>query len=263
MKTYICGCAKSCETYIDAVFKNIDEIIPLFEDYKIVIAYDKSEDKTLRKLCDMKKKYNMDILINPNPCKQIRVENICNARNQLLQYMRKENTPNFEFFIMMDFDDVCSEPMNVSVLKNGLYRTDWDTLSFNRRDYYDIWALSARPYVYSCWHFPNGHEVVKIIKQFIKKELDECPHGELYECISAFNGFAIYRTSAFKDVSYEWNIKKNNEIMPQEWIMQTARAIGRPILQRPADDDCEHRYFHMKATQINGARIRISPECLF
>jgi hypothetical protein len=263
MKTYICGCAKSCETYIDAVFKNVDKVISLFEDYKIVIAYDKSEDKTLRKLCDMKKKYNMDILINPNPCTPIRVENICNARNQLLQYMRKENTPNFEFFIMMDFDDVCSETMDVSVLKNGLYRTDWDSLSFNRKDYYDIWALSARPYVYSCWHFPNGHEVVKIIKQFIKKELDECPGGELYDCISAFNGFAIYRTNAFENISYEWNIKKNNEIMPQEWILQTARAIGRPILQRPADDDCEHRYFHMKATQVNGARIKISPECLF
>jgi hypothetical protein len=263
MKTYICGCAKSCEPYIDSVFKNIDKIIPLFEDYKIVIAYDKSEDKTLRKLCDMKKKYNMDILINPNSCTQIRVENICNARNQLLQYMRKENTPNFEFFIMMDFDNVCAGPMNVSAIKNGLERDDWDSLSFNREDYYDIWALSARPYVYSCWHFPNGHEVVKIIQKFIKKELDECDPGDLYECISAFNGLAIYRTDAFKDVFYEWDINKNIEIMPQEWIAQTSRALGRPIMKRPCDDDCEHRYFHMKATQANGARIRISPECLF
>lgn len=263
MKTYICGCVKSCEQCIDHVFKNIDEIIALFEDYKIVIAYDKSNDKTLRKLCDMKKKYNIDILINPNPCSQIRVENICNARNQLLQYMRNENTPNFEYFIMMDFDDVCSDPMNISALKSGLERDDWDALSFNRKDYYDIWALSAKPYVYSCWHFPNGHDVVKIIKQFIKKELDECPTGEIYECISAFNGLAVYRTSVFEGVSYEWDIKKNIEIMPEEWITQTARALGKPILRRPCDDDCEHRYFHLKATQLNGARIRISPECLF
>jgi len=263
MKTYICGCVKSCEPYIDAVFKNIDKIIPLFEDYKIVLAYDKSEDKTLKKLCDMKRKYNMDILINPNPCTQIRVENICNARNQLLKYMRKENTPNFEYFIMMDFDNVCSEPINISALKNGFSRTDWDALSFNRKDYYDIWALSARPYVYSCWHFPNGHEIVKHIQQFIKKELDLCPKGKLYECISAFNGLAIYRSAAFDGASYEWDIKKNDEIMPQEWITQTARALGKPILKRPCDDDCEHRHFHMKATQVNGARIMISPECLF
>jgi hypothetical protein len=263
MKTYICGCVKSCEPYIDAVFKNIDKIIPLFEDYKIVLAYDKSEDKTLKKLCDMKRKYNMDILINPNPCTQIRVENICNARNQLLKYMRKENTPNFEYFIMMDFDDVCSETINISAFKNGLKRDDWESLSFNRKDYYDIWALSAKPYIYSCWHFPNGHEIVKIIKQFIKRELDECEPGTLYECISAFNGLAIYRTSAFEDIFYEWDIKKNDEIMPQEWITQTARALGKPILKRPCDDDCEHRHFHMKATQTNGARIRISPECLF
>jgi len=263
MKTYICGCVKSCEPYIDAVFKNIEKIIPLFEDYKIVIAYDKSEDKTLRKLCNMKRKYNMDILINPNPCTRIRVENICNARNQLLKYMRKENTPNFEYFIMIDFDDVCSEPINIYAFENGLYRTDWDALSFNRKDYYDIWALSAKPYIYSCWHFLDGYDVVKIIKKFIKRELDECEPGTLYECISAFNGFAIYRTSAFNDISYEWDIKKNIAIMPQEWITQTARAIGKPIAKRIFDDDCEHRYFHMKATQVNGARIMISPECLF
>lgn len=263
MKTYICGCVKSCEPYIDAVFKNIDKIIPLFEDYKIVLAYDKSEDKTLKKLCDMKRKYNMDILINPNPCKQIRVENICNARNQLLKYMRKETTPKFEYFIMMDFDDVCSEPMNISALMNGLKRYDWDCLSFNRHNYYDIWALSARPYVYSCWHFQNGSEIVKLIQQYIKKELESCEPGQLYECISAFNGLAIYRSSAFNGVSYEWNIKKNIEIMPPEWITQTSRALGKPVLRRIYDDDCEHRYFHMKATLTNGARIRISPECLF
>lgn len=263
MKTYICGCAKSCEPYIDSVFHNIDQIIELFEEYKIVIAYDKSDDKTLRKLCDMKKKYNMEILINPNPCSGIRVENICNARNQLLQHMRKENDPEFEFFIMMDFDDVCSGNMNISALKNGLKRYDWDALSFNRQDYYDIWALSIRPYVYSCWHFPNGHEIVKHIQQFIKKELNDCPAEKLYECISAFNGLAVYRKWAFEGIVYEWDIKKNIEIMPPEWIAQTERAVGKSIAKRPNDDDCEHRYFHMKANQMHGARIRISPECLF
>jgi hypothetical protein len=263
MKTYICGCVKSCEPYIDSVFKNIDQIIPLFEDYKIVIAYDKSQDKTLRKLCDLKQKYNMDILINPNKCTQIRVQNICTARNQLLQYMRKDNTPNFDFFVMMDFDDACSEPMNISALKNGLERDDWDSISFNRKEYYDVWALSTKPYVFSCWHFSNGHEIVKHIQNFIKKELGDCPPGKLYECISAFNGLAVYRTSAFENINYEWDIKKNIELMPEEWITQTARALGRPILRRPCDDDCEHRYFHIKATQLNGARIRISPECLF
>jgi hypothetical protein len=263
MKTFICGCAKSCEPHIASVFENINKLLPLFEDYKIVVAYDRSEDKTLLKLCEMKKKYNMDILINPNACTQIRVENICNARNQLVEYMRKENSKNFDYFIMMDFDDVCSTPINVSAFKLGINRTDWDALSFNRNDYYDIWALSARPYFYSCWHFPNGHDVVKHIKQFITNELDNCDPNDLYECNSAFNGFAVYRMSAFQNINYEWDVKKNMEIMPNEWLVHTARALGKPIIKRTFDDDCEHRYFHMKATQTNGARIRISPYKLF
>jgi hypothetical protein len=263
MKTYICGCAKSCEKYIDDVFKNIDKIIPLFEDYLIVIAFDNSDDKTLRKLCDMKRKYKMEIIINPMSLTNIRVENICNARNQLLQFIRSKNLSDFEYSIMMDLDDVCSSPINVPVVFNALNRDDWDAISFNRNDYYDIWALSVKPYIFSCWHFPNGFEAVKQIKQFIKKELDECEPGKLYECISAFNGFAIYRMSAFQGVSYEWNVNKNIEIMQHDWIALTARALCQPIGKRTCDDDCEHRYFHMKATKVNGARIRISPEILF
>ena len=263
MKTYIFGCAKECEPYIDAVFKNIDKIIPLFEDYLIVIAIDRSTDKTLRKLCDMKKKYKLEILVNPNPCTNIRVENICNARNQLLLCMNNQNKPDFEYFIMMDMDDVCSTPISIPALLNGLNRQDWDALSFNRHDYYDTWALSAKPYIFSSWHFPDGFGATDHIKQFIKKELEHCEPGELYPCISAFNGFAIYRRSAFQNIHYEWNVNKNIEIMPQEWIALTSRALGQPVGKRHFDDDCEHRYFHLKASQVNNARIRISPEKLF
>ena len=41
-----------------------------------------------------------------------------------------------------------------------------------------------------------------------------------------------------------------------------AKVVEQPLsLHRP--DDCEHRYFHIRATQLNGARICISPDYLF
>jgi hypothetical protein len=266
MSVYICGCALNCESYLDAVFANIQKIIPLFDDYTILIAFDKSDDMTLRKLCDLKRYYNMEILVNPNPRTSIRTQNIANARNQILKYMRRPESPKREYFIMIDMDDVSAGPMDTEVLKKYLtseYHDKWDALSFNRNDYYDIWALSIPPYMFSCWHVPNGFEAVAKIKPFIQGILDSCDPNDLVECSSAFNGFGIYRTAAFEGVWYEWSIQKTFEIMTKEQIDKYYDAVGQSFARLRGDQDCEHRWFHMKAILENNAKIKISPIKLF
>lgn len=261
---YICGCALNCEKYLDAVFSNISKIIPLFEDYQIVVAFDKSEDMTLRKLCELKRSYNMEILVNPNPRTPIRTQNIANARNQILKCIR--SSPKREYFIMIDMDDVSAGPMVPEVLKKYLepeWRDTWDALSFNRYDYYDFWALSIPPYMFSCWHVPNGYAAVAKIKPFIKEILENCDPNDLVECSSAFNGFGIYRTSAFESVWYEWSIQKTIELFTKEQIDKYYDAVGQPFARLRGDQDCEHRWFHMKAIADHGAKIRISPLKLF
>jgi len=93
--------------------------------------------------------------------------------------------------------------------------------------------------------------------------LSEASPEELVACVSAFNGFALYRTEAFEDVWYEWQMIKNIELMPRQWIETSMAATQQSIRQNRDGDDCEHRYFHMKATRDHGARICISPEHLF
>ena len=80
---------------------------------------------------------------------------------------------------------------------------------------------------------------------------------------SAFNGFGLYRRAKFEGSTYEWNIHKNIEIIPRNWIQENEDIVGRTAELRKTPDDCEHRYFHMRASQLNGARICISPLCLF
>ena len=281
IKTYICGCVRNCAEHLPAVFANIEKIAELFDDYQIVIAYDKSTDMSLRVLCDIKKRIpKLEILVNRKLLNDFRTENIANARNDLLQYMRKhrENSLNtdFNYFIMIDMDDVCAGTMNLDVLRKhiDIERTAnksntvqlWDALSFNRDIYYDAWALSIGPYAFSCWHFPNGGEIVRIIREYIQTKLAEIADigepNKLLECMSAFNGFAIYRMSKFENVQYEWSVEKNIEIILPELIENMAKVVEQPLsLHRP--DDCEHRHFHIRATQLNGARICISPDYLF
>jgi len=289
VKTYICGCVRNCAQYLPAVFANIEKIAALFDDYQIVIAYDQSTDMSLRILCDLKKRIpKLEILVNKQAIGNVRTENIANARNQLLRYMQRQREQSlnldFDYFIMIDMDDVCAGTMNLDVLRkyvdiekqnNSLDHHDttdvaqWDALSFNRPIYYDAWALSLDPFISSCWHFPKGREVVYKMRRYVQERLLELSKqnakfdkNDLLLCGSAFNGFALYRMAKFANVRYEGTVEKNLEIIPKMDFENTAKA-ARQSLSWHRTDDCEHRYFHIRATQQNGARICISPEILF
>jgi hypothetical protein len=187
--------------------------------------------------------------------------------------MRKDSGPGFDYFIMMDMDDVCAGNMDINVLKYYLDKYDntlWDTLSFNKYNYPDIWALSIEPYVFSCWHFPGGYDVVKIIANYVSNKLNKLNKHDLLECMSAFNGFAIYRKDKFIDSMYDWQIHNSLELFSDELICKNEKYLGKNLtidttyhkVIHPLTD-CEHRYFHLKAIEKNNAKIRISPLYLF
>ena len=50
MKCCICGPVRNCDPFLDKVLQNIEKIGSLFEDYEILVYYDKSTDNTLIKL---------------------------------------------------------------------------------------------------------------------------------------------------------------------------------------------------------------------
>ena len=268
-KVYICGCVRNVESYLKDVFKNIKKMTGLFKEYHILMSYDKSDDKSLETLqsiqrdCPVNK---MTIIIGDEPLSRIRTQNISNARNRILEHIR--NIPideRYEYFIMMDMDDVCVGKMDLKCLYDSFHHQnakDWDTLSFNRNPYYDIWALSIYPYTFSCWHYNRSTQIQRQMRLLLKKRLRVCKQQQkLSQCISAFNGFAIYRTDKFIDSNYEWNVHKALDIYPNSMVRVMSETVhSEPIARH---DDCEHRYFHIRASQMNGARICISPEILF
>ena len=264
MKSYICGCVRNCGPHLDAVFANIDTIAELFEETTIIVAYDVSTDNSLAILQQKQMQYGnrMILLQNPNPVSQIRTQNIAKARNSILSYI---NNPTYEYMIMLDMDDVCAGPMDVSVLSRFMGRDDWDMLSFNKPDYYDIWALSIVPCLFSCWHFEDPWTCVATMKRYITERLVRMADDELLDCASAFNGLGIYRLQKFVHCSYGWelqpNIKLTEKLFPN-FIDANCRALERRVDIR-FNADCEHRWFHMSAILLNNARIRISKLCLF
>jgi len=270
-RIYVCGAVRNCGPYLDDVFLNIRRITKLFADFHIIISFDVSDDNTLLKLIEQKKKLGekLDIIVNKEYLSPIRTENISNARNACLKKMRERIGSGMEadYFIMIDMDGVSEGPMNLDVFKRAMNRSDqWDSVSFNRYGYYDLWALSIDKFVYGCWGWFCPVEVVEHMRMYIIDKLSKVPADKFVECQSAFNGFAVYRTSKFLNCHYDWRMPKQymrlDDLLEQQRILWGVGSKS-PLDEQTDEPDCEHRSFHMMATAKNGARIRISPEILF
>jgi hypothetical protein len=268
MKCCICGPVRNCAPYLPKIFENIEKIGSLFEEYVIIMYYDVSKDNTLQILKNYQlKNPNFQFFVNNKPLSKYRTYNISNARNYCINNVR-QNYPSFEYFIMMDCDDVNAKNINLDTLRNALKREDWDGLSFNTSPrYYDIWGLSIYPYCFSYNHFKNNVQNYDIIQNYVEKKLKKLRPGDLLPCISAFNGFSIYRTKKFENCYYNGRI--NLRLIPTRYMLAHMRAAKSKIIFKKYVtvngfyEDCEHRAFHVNGINKNNARIRISQNVLF
>jgi glycosyltransferase involved in cell wall biosynthesis len=265
----ICLCVYNNEVGLPKVLQNIDAVKEsnVFERIQILVFYDNSADASLDILKKYKTTGKCPIQIYENETQQMnasRVEKIAFARNGLLQMIRKEYS-HYPYFAMMDSNHYsCVGKIRPAVLKRVLDHSSlWDSVSFDREDgYYDYWALSYDPYIYSFYHFTNWEDAVQKLRKDFNNRLkfyrETRPTG-MFEVYSAFNGFALYKTSIFLECKYSADI--NMSLFPTDAILTHMKTVGQSILKYPKHD-CEHRYLHLDAIR-RGARIRISLLSLF
>jgi hypothetical protein len=258
MKCCICGTIKNIEKYLNKNLQNMELIGSLFEDYVIILYYDHSSDNTLQKIKDYQIiNYKLQIIINHDIPLHYRTHRIAKGRNECIS-MIKDKYSDYEYFVMMDCDDKCAYNMRLPLLKNYLTNdNNWDSLSFNHPEgYYDSWALSIRPFVASCHHFKNP----RLGQQNMAKIIKKTPKNKLIKCLSAFNGFAVYKTEKFIDCYYDGTFRL--DYIPNKFLIENIKAAGN-IDTTQDKEDCEHRHFHFQAVFKHNAKIRISPHCLF
>jgi len=289
-------CVYNNERGLPSVLSNIVKLSEskLFDKITIVAFYDSSSDKSHSILESFKNRYELGIkssssfqviettIIINNKSKNFRMSlgnssrvmdksrtmRIALARNQILNYIRSLQVRGGiynKYFIMMDSNEyACVGRINVDTLRSALERSDeWDSISFDREaGYYDYWALSFDPHIYSFFHVENRNETLQsMVAGFAKKlndaKINKTNEGKYqYDLIpvhSAFNGFAIYKTSMFLNCSYSSMI--HIDLFPKHLI--------RCKILNDFKDDCEHRKFHLEAIKKNGARIMVSPLSIF
>jgi hypothetical protein len=254
----ICGCVKNCEEYLDKVFDNIKKISELFVKIKIIISFDKSNDFTLTKLLKLKSIFDMDIIINEDTTTHIRTVNIERARNKIISKIYQEYN-DFEYFIMIDMDDVSTKPINIEILQEALDKNDiWDGVFFNNANYYDFWALNFKNFQFSCWHSSDVKKLIKAMNTELKKESLK---NEFIECQSAFGGFGLYKTKKFQNCNYRSLIDLTLFNIDHMRNVYNKYKISYNI--SPEIYDCEHRYFHLNAIKKNKVKLMIYNKNLF
>ncbi len=274
MRCCFCGPVRNCGPYLEKVLKNIEELGKIFTSYKIIIFYDESSDNTLSIL----KKYqltnkNLLFYVNPVLVSKYRTHRIAFARNFCLNYIYSQMKEEwFDYFAMMDFDNVNCGTVNPLILRKYLkeeYDNKWDGLSFNTMPrYYDIWGLSIYPFCFSYNHFTNNKfHNYSLLQEYVELKLKALGKGELLNCISSFNGFSIYRTNKFMGCKYDGRVRL--DLLPRH-LFEAHLKASRGKFVTPnfghidaSKEDCEHRAFHIESHIKNGAKIMISPDKLF
>ena len=106
MKCCICGTVRNCGKYLNNIFKIMEKIGSLFEDYRIILYYDLSNDDTLVNLENYSKLNDkMIYIINTDELLQYRTHRIAKGRNRCLQTIRN-NYSDYEYFIMKNLQDI-------------------------------------------------------------------------------------------------------------------------------------------------------------
>jgi hypothetical protein len=188
----------------------------------------------------------MQLIKQEDHLDKLRTVRIASGRNTLIGVVEKmilcdgKKNPNI-YTAMIDMDEVMMKPMNKENFENRMLETkEWDVITFNRRHFYDLWALRYSRYDINL--LAHGYDVPNSyvnIKSDIVRQLGES-RTKYYPVYSAFNGLAVYK------YDYTIGCKYNG----------SSQESGN-------NQDCEHVAFHRCITARHGGRVMIHVNYIF
>ena len=264
MNIALCFCVRNCERYLPYIFRNIELLKTLNYNIFCIFVYDNCSDKSEKLLFEYKRKYNDKVIIKKIlNTSMLRTVRIAKARNVCLCVVYNE-LKNIDFHIMIDCDDVGAPKWNIDIIDKYLNNFDgdnWDCITFNKKEYYDIWALLYDDFKHHCWGFgKESRAVIGVMKQNIVNKIQNSKSNNI-QVISAFNGFGIYKTQRFKGFYYDGHDANFKNIVTDMERTKTIEAFKKYNLNVNIStthlECCEHLFYHLSAVK-QGRVIKIS-----
>jgi hypothetical protein len=245
-KITVAGCVRNVSKYSSHVMKNITLLKCLFKvEPKILASYDKSNDDTL----DKYRYIGVDVLTDDKPLSDQRTVRIADARNRILEHMEGD------YLFMIDFDDVFSKQFNINTIRNVIQENrKWDIVSFNNKnEYYDWWAFTVGPFVYSCWHVSDPYKIMDEMSKY-RKYIMAFNKGRYIDCVSAFDVMAVYKIDKIRNIRYAGGYDKSELNLMD--VQNFCKIYDVKVSVPGTIYDCEHRQFGRLATR-EGLSIKI------
>jgi hypothetical protein len=152
--------------------------------------------------------------------------------------------------VVIDLDDINAKPFNMTTFEYAMHHMNrWDAVFFNRKNYYDLWALRYREYnlnIFSLEPPLRGQEKIKTaMKEDITERLNNKSYPYFEPVLSAFGGLGIYK------LPYTLSCHYGN-----------GYDSSYPNHAYKTTHDCEHVDFHKCMIGKNAARLMILNQCL-
>ena len=263
MNIALCFCVRNCEEYLKFIFKNI-ELMKTLNNINVfsIFIYDNCSDNSGDILENYKNNNNNVIVKHIENKSNYRTKRIAKARNACLKIVYSE-LPDIVYHIMIDSDNVCSLKWDIDIINKYLNNFDndnWDCISFNNDNYYDIWALMFDNFKYDCWGFGlDSRNVINIMQKCIIEKLNNCKTNSI-DVISAFNGFSIYKTDKFKEFYYDGTYNNFKNLITKTDIIDTLNNLKKYNINVSINNNnqiCEHLFYNISAFK-KGCKIKIS-----
>jgi hypothetical protein len=242
---YVTGPAKNLhakfEQYVPRHSRNLAMLMSYWSKATTIIYADERTSEYYRAFNDSR-----IMFIKEEYAHKLRTHRLAYARNALLKQVgdlveaRRENPANV-LLIMIDFDDITTPAFSQRVFEEAFeQRGLWDALQFNRRDYYDLWALRFGEYS----------------RNFQYKGFTDIPDGDIVRD----SLHKVLRSTKFLPVNSSFagiGLYKYNYTLGCNYLGYDGQGFNSP-----EGEDCEHVSFHKCIAVKNGARIRIFNESL-
>lgn len=258
---YVVGLCRGAEIvpYLSALQTNIYHITSLFREYSVLIY---AGDEAVQVLTAWKAKDpNVQILVQSLNPPLDGSSHLVHGRNLLRDrvaemHAARANATKEAFVVIMDLDEVNGNEFNKTVLSTSLLHADeWDAIFFNRRLYYDIWALRYAHANLNMWSFGSDSKaLMTIMRNDIARQLQRAKRDgkRFYPVYSAFGGVGIYKLKHMLNCKYSQHSEFPYD--PAQWLSKKGKTIIGP------QGECEHVPFHSCMREKNGARLVISPD---
>ena len=250
----ICGVIKNAEKYICKNMELAIETGKLFLNYQIIVYENNSTDETKTVLKKYENNENIHILCenisddiikqtskiwayteitkSDHPC---RIEQICNARNKVIEYINK-NAKKFETYTYVMWIDMDSEGWDLNGILDSFYRkNEWDVVyanGVNKYDnkYYDMYALRNVDYSYG----PEllGEYFWRSLKPFLL-----VPNNDMISVYSAFGGIGIYKKSIFNKHKFDCIVNKDVQQFYIELLAKKKKHISGDLMNIISNPD--------------------------